>query len=202
MKFNFKRNVMKDQENKDLNTPELNTETTPDTEMELVADENTAVPEPAETEVTSGLSKEEQLLKELAEAKDRHLRLYSEFENYKRRTSKERVELLMTANREVLQALLPVLDDFDRALKSMEKSTDINAVKEGVELVSNKLKTILTSKGLKEMESTGKDFDADFHEAITNVPNPEMKNKVVDTLEKGYLLNDRVIRFAKVVVGS
>ncbi|MES2381349.1 MAG: nucleotide exchange factor GrpE [Bacteroidota bacterium] len=141
---------------------------------------------------------------ELAEAKDKYLRLYSDFENYKRRTAKERMELMMTANKEVLVSLIPVLDDFERASKAMEKATEVSAVKEGVELVSHKLKNILINKGLKEMESTNKPFDSEFHEAITNIPAPteELKGKVVDTIEKGYLLNDRVIRFAKVVVGE
>lgn len=141
---------------------------------------------------------------ELAEAKDKYLRLYSDFENFKRRNAKERMELIMTSNKEVLVSLIPVLDDFDRALKAMEKATEVSAVKEGVEIVSHKFKNILTQKGLKEMESTHKVFDSEFHEAITNIPAPneELKGKVVDTIEKGYLLNERVIRFAKVVVGE
>jgi molecular chaperone GrpE len=166
-----------------------------------------------ETEQTDNTSTNEEqkaeetpitLEQELAEAKDKYLRLYSDFENYKRRTSKERMEWMMTANKEVLVALIPVLDDFERASKAIEKATEVTAVKEGVELVSHKLKTILNSKGLKEMESTNKPFDSDFHEAITNIPAPseELKGKVVDTVEKGYLLNERVIRFAKVVVGE
>ncbi|MCF8429151.1 MAG: nucleotide exchange factor GrpE [Bacteroidia bacterium] len=141
---------------------------------------------------------------ELAEAKDKYLRLYADFENYKRRSAKERMEFMMTANKEVLVSLIPVLDDFERASKAMEKATEVSAVKEGVELVSHKLKNILMQKGLKEMESTNKVFDSELHEAITNIPAPsdDLKGKVVDTVEKGYLLNERVIRFAKVVVGE
>ena len=144
------------------------------------------------------------LEQELAEAKDKYLRLYSDFENYKRRSAKERMEFMMTASKEVLVSLIPVLDDFERASKAMEKATEVSAVKEGVELVSHKLKNILMQKGLKEMESTNKVFDSEFHEAITNIPAPndDLKGKVVDTVEKGYLLNERVIRFAKVVVGE
>jgi molecular chaperone GrpE len=112
--------------------------------------------------------------------------------------------LFKTANQEVLVSMLPVLDDFDRALKAMQTATEVSAVKEGVELVSNKLNSILTAKGVKPMETKGKPFDSDFHEAITNIPAPteDLKGKVVDEVEKGYFLNDKVIRFAKVVVGE
>ena len=146
----------------------------------------------------------EKLKSELSEANDKYLRLYAEFDNFKRRTSKERVELLQTAGRDVIVDLLTVLDDFERAAKSMETATDIDAVKEGVQLVHSKLKNILVSKGLKEMNATGNPFDADLHEAITNVPAPsdDLKGKVIDEVEKGYSLNDKVIRFAKVVVGA
>lgn len=147
---------------------------------------------------------EEKLEKELKEANEKYLRLYAEFDNYKRRTSKERVELLQTAGKDVIVSLLPVLDDFDRALKAMETAQDAAAVKTGVELVQQKLKNMLSQKGLKEMESRGEPFDAEIHEAITNVPAPtdDLKGKVIDEAEKGYYLNDKVIRFAKVIVGS
>jgi molecular chaperone GrpE len=137
-------------------------------------------------------------------AEDRYLRLYAEFDNYKRRTGAERIELFKTANQEVLISLIPVLDDFGRALKAMQTATDINAVKEGIELVNNKFNGILTAKGLKPMDAVGKEFDSEFHEAITNIPAPteDMKGKVIDEVEKGYFLNDKVIRFAKVVVGE
>jgi molecular chaperone GrpE len=141
---------------------------------------------------------------ELKAVEDKYLRLYAEFDNYKRRTNAERIELFKTANQEVLVSMLPVLDDFDRALKAMQTATEVSAVKEGVELVSNKLNSILTAKGVKPMETKGKPFDSDFHEAITNIPAPteDLKGKVVDEVEKGYFLNDKVIRFAKVVVGE
>ena len=108
------------------------------------------------------------------------------------------------ANQETLVALLPVLDDFERAMKAMETAADIDAVKSGVELVTGKLKNILIQKGLKQMESIGKEFDSEFHEAVTNIPAPseELKGKVVDVLENGYFLNDKVVRFAKVIVGE
>lgn len=150
------------------------------------------------------VSAEDRLKDELKQANEKYLRLYAEFDNYKRRTTKERIELLQTAGKDVIVSLLPVLDDFDRALKSMDNATDVVAVKTGIELVQQKLKNMLAQKGLKEMDAQGQPFDADIHEAITNipVPNNELKGKVVDELEKGYYLNDKVIRFAKVVVGS
>ncbi len=150
------------------------------------------------------LSEEDKLKAEIAEWQNKHLRLYAEFDNFKRRTSKERLELLQIAGKDVIVDLLPVLDDFERAQKSMETATDIEAVKEGVKLVHQKLKNTLANKGLKEMEAQGKDFDADVHEGITNIPAPtsDLKGKVIDELEKGYYLNDKVIRFAKVIIGS
>jgi len=158
----------------------------------------------AEQTVAEELSVEEQLTQDLASEKDKHLRLFAEFENYKRRTSKERVELFKTANQEVLQAILPVLDDFDRALIEISKSEDENLLK-GVTLIHEKLKNTLTSKGLEEVEvKAGDAFDADFAEAITQIPAPsdKMKGKIVDVLEKGYKLGDKIIRFPKVVIGQ
>jgi len=160
--------------------------------------EEAALPEAPE------LTAEEKLQEENAALNDKYLRLFAEFDNYKRRTQKERVELLQTAGKEVLVSLLTVLDDFDRANKAMENATDITSVQEGVQLVHHKLRNILTQKGLKEMETINTPFDTDLHEAITKIPAPseDLKGKVVDVLEKGYTLNDKVIRFAKVVVGS
>lgn len=150
------------------------------------------------------VSEEEKLRAEVADWQNKHLRLYAEFDNFKRRTSKERLELLQIAGKDVIVDLLPVLDDFERAQKSMETATDIEAVKEGVKLVHHKLKNTLANKGLKEMDAIGKEFDADVHEGITNIPAPsdDLKGKVIDELEKGYYLNDKVIRFAKVIIGS
>ena len=148
-------------------------------------------------------SPEEVLKQELSVANDRYLRLYAEFDNFRRRTAKEREEARKSEGKDVIVALLPVLDDFDRAIRSMENSTDVNAVKEGVVLIQNKLKNALSQKGLKEMESIGTAFDPEIHEAITNVPGPDdMKGKVIDEMEKGYYLNDKVARFAKVIVGN
>ncbi|GEO03195.1 protein GrpE [Adhaeribacter aerolatus] len=144
------------------------------------------------------------LEEELSDMKDKYLRLYSEFDNYKRRTSKERLDMLKTANQEMVVALLPVIDDFDRARQSMEQAQDVAAVKEGVDLIYNKLFSILQQKGLKPMEAVGSAFDADVHEAITQIPAPDesQKGKVIDEVEKGYYLHDKVIRFAKVVIGA
>lgn len=158
----------------------------------------------AEQTVAEELSVEEQLAQDLASEKDKHLRLFAEFENYKRRTSKERVELFKTANQEVLQAMLPVLDDFDRALVEISKSEDENLLR-GVTLIHEKLRNTLTSKGLEEVEvKAGDAFDADFAEAITQIPAPsdKMKGKIVDVIEKGYKLGDKIIRFPKVVIGQ
>lgn len=150
------------------------------------------------------LSPEELLKTELNDANNKYIRLYAEFDNYKRRTSRERIELLQSAGKDVIVDLLPVLDDLERALKSIDEHANDVAVKEGVQLVANKLKKTLQQKGLKEMESINQPFDADFHEAITNIPAPseEMKGKIIDEVVKGYLLNDKVLRYAKVVVGS
>jgi len=150
------------------------------------------------------LSAEEKLSEELAKEKDKFLRLFAEFENYKKRTSKERIDLFKTANQEVLQAMLPILDDFDRAMVQIGKSGDENLLK-GVELIHNKLKDTLVSKGLEQVElKAGDAFDADFAEAITQIPAPseELKGKIVDVVEKGYKLGDKIIRFPKVVLGN
>lgn len=146
---------------------------------------------------------EEKLQEELAAEKDKFLRLFAEFENYKKRTSKERIELFKTAGQEVLQAMLPVLDDFDRAWAQISKSDDEALVK-GVELIQEKLKSTLISKGLEQVEiATGDVFNADFAEAITQIPaGDDLKGKIVDVVEKGYKLGDKIIRFPKVVIGN
>ncbi len=150
------------------------------------------------------LSPEALLKTELNDANNKYIRLYAEFDNYKRRTSRERIELLQSAGKDVIVDLLPVLDDLERALKAIEEHGNDTAMKEGIQLVANKLKKTLQQKGLKEMETINQPFDADFHEAITNIPAPseEMKGKIIDEVVKGYLLNDKVLRYAKVVVGS
>jgi molecular chaperone GrpE len=146
----------------------------------------------------------EKLEADLAEMKDKYLRQFAEFDNFRKRTAKERLEMMQTAGKEVIVQLLEVLDDADRAQKQMDNSEDVKALKEGVQLVFNKLRNILNSKGLKPMDSIGQVFDADRHEAITEIPVPQeaMQGKVIDEVERGYLLNDKIIRFAKVVVGK
>lgn len=160
--------------------------------------------EVAEEEVATCEEDIKSLEEQIAELKDKHLRLFSEFDNFRKRTSKERVELFKTANADLLLDLIPVLDDFDRAMKSFADSQDIESVKHGVELIYNKFIKTLEKKGLECMDSQGKEFDTDFHEAITEIPAPteELKSKVIDVVEKGYTLNEKVIRYAKVVVGK
>ena len=145
----------------------------------------------------------DKLQTDLDQANKKYLYLLSEFENYKRRTAKERIDLFKTASKDVLIELLPVLDDFERGINSIEKTDNVEALKEGVELIYSKLKTILTNKGLKPIDTLGQTFDTDLHEAISQMPveTQEQKNKVVVEVEKGYTLNDTLIRFAKVIVG-
>ncbi|MEP2771190.1 MAG: nucleotide exchange factor GrpE [Fulvivirga sp.] len=148
----------------------------------------------------------EKLKDELSESKDKYLRLYSEFDNFRRRTAKEKLDMVQTANEDLMSELLPVVDDFERAIKTFdEKDSDIKAVKDGVELIYNKFNKALERKGLTVMEGKeGMDFDPELHEAITQIPapKPKLKGKVVDVIEKGYLLKEKVIRYAKVVIGS
>ncbi len=141
---------------------------------------------------------------ELAEQKDKLLRLYSEFENYKKRVSREKTEQLKYAAIDTYLTFLPVIDDFERAQKSMEDATDVNSVREGVKLIYHKFKTLLESKGVKAMNAVGTAFDPDLHDAISNIPaaSSEQKGMVIDEIERGYLLNDKVIRHAKVIVAN
>ncbi len=188
-----------DKKDKEILENDINLPTEENTKEENTTDKDSSGFENAEE-----LSVEQQLEADLANEKDKHLRLFAEFENYKRRTTKERIELFKTANQEVLQAMLPVLDDFDRALTEISKSED-KALLLGVELIHEKLKSTLVSKGLEEVEvRKGDTFNADFAEAITQIPAPteNLKGKIVDVLEKGYKLGDKIIRFPKVVLGN
>lgn len=177
--------------------------------------EDIAINESADTEADASNTEEsaspisetdevEKLKKDVDEYKDKYIRLVADFENYKRRNAKERIELMQTAGKEIVISLLEVLDDCDRAEKQMSISNDVEQIKEGNQLVFNKLKNTLQSKGLKAMESLNTDFDVEKHEAITEIPVPDksMKGKVVDEIVKGYYLNDKLIRFAKVVVAK
>ncbi|HXL59047.1 MAG TPA: nucleotide exchange factor GrpE [Chitinophagaceae bacterium] len=172
-------------------------------DFSINADENAA----GTTHLNQPMQEESELEKtqqELKEQKDKYLRLYAEFDNYRRRTAKENIELRQTASKEVITDLLDVLDDCDRAEKQMQQTNDIDLLKEGIQLVFNKLRNTLQSKGLKVMDSMHKDFDVEKHEAITEIPAPvpALKGKVIDEVQKGYYLNDKIIRFAKVVVGK
>ncbi|MBD3724054.1 MAG: nucleotide exchange factor GrpE [Flavobacteriaceae bacterium] len=175
----------------------MSQENTENIEKDNIQQENQEIPQPE-------LTVEEKLQEELANEKDKFLRLFAEFENFKKRTTKERIDLFKTANQEVLQAMLPVLDDFDRAWSQISNSDDEALVK-GVALIHEKLKSTLTSKGLELVEiKVGDSFDADFAEAITQIPAPseDLKGKIVDVIEKGYKLGDKIIRFPKVVIGN
>lgn len=146
----------------------------------------------------------EKLQAQLQEQKDKYLRLIAEFDNYRKRTAKEFLDIRQTAGKEIIVSLLDIMDDCDRAEKQMDADNDIHHVKEGVQLIFNKLRSTLYSKGVKAMESIKSEFDVELHEAITEVPAPskDLKGKVVDEIQKGYYLNDKIIRFAKVVVGK
>ncbi|GAB3166412.1 nucleotide exchange factor GrpE [Telluribacter humicola] len=146
----------------------------------------------------------EELRIELAELKDKYIRLYADFENFRRRTAKEKLELIANANADLMRSILPVVDDFERAKQSFETTTEVEPLKEGVDLIHNKLYKMLESKGLKPMDAKGQPFDAELHESVTQFPAPteDLKGKVVDEIEKGYYLNDKVLRYAKVVIGA
>ena len=185
------KDIQKEQENADLQDNTANTE------------ENNGQEQAEETvEETGSETKAEA---ELAEMKDKYIRLMAEFENFRRRTNKERIDLMKTANEDLMSELLPVMDDMERARQSMEATKDVDALLQGLELVFHKLKHVTQLKGLKQIViNVGDDFDSDFHEAVTQIPAPseELKGKIVDVIEKGYTLNEKVIRFAKVIIGA
>jgi molecular chaperone GrpE len=198
----FKKKMKKNEEITDeqpIEATDNSTEETINTETNQPSEEH-ALPD-AQVEIDDPIAK---LEGELAESKDRLLRLLSEFDNFKKRTSRERIEMAKMAGADILLSILPVIDDFERALKAFGDLPENSAARDGVLLIYNKLKGIAESKGLKEMGAVGTIFNADLHDAITNVPAPseEMKGKVVDEIEKGYYLHDKVIRHAKVIVGN
>jgi len=173
---------------------ENSTETEKDAEKQAEG----TIDETAKSEENAGLAK---LQDELAESKDKYIRLYAEFENHRRRTSKEKLDMIQAANEQLIKALLPVVDDFERAEKSIKELSEKEASASGILLIYQKLKKVLDQFGVKAMDAQG-DFNPDLHEAITQVPDESKKGKIVDVVEKGYLINDKVIRFAKVVVGA
>lgn len=176
------------------------------TETENEAQKNTSATteKQADQEATESSSEIEALKTQNAELNEKFLRLYSDFDNFRKRTAKEKVDLIQSGGEDVYKVLLPVLDDFERAIKSNADIDDVETIKEGFQLIFTKFKNSLTHKGLAEMKALGEPFNTDLHEAITNIPAPteDLKGKVVEELEKGYLLNEKVIRFAKVVVGN
>lgn len=166
--------------------------------QEELLDQEVEAPQDNDSEI-------ENLKAEVAEAKDKYLRLFAEFDNFKKRTGKERIALISSASQDTMSALLPVLDDFDRAKSSAEdESSDEEGFSDGVQLVYNKLYKTLEGRGLKKMVSTGEVFDPELHEALTKIPAPtdDMKGKIIDTIDPGYFLNEKIIRHAKVVVGE
>jgi molecular chaperone GrpE len=181
-------------ENIESNLENPNTET----------DENQKEIDTVSTEDDMSETIEESWEAKFLEMQDRYLRLHAEFDNYRKRTNKERIEIVSTANAGILKDLIPILDDFERATTFNDTATEIESVKEGFSLIHNKYKGILESKGLKPMASKGEVFDSELHEAIANIPaeSEDMKGKIIDDVEKGYTLHDKVVRFAKVVVGQ
>ena len=192
-----------DPKEKEMNAEQLNVEETQNTAEEQ--------PQNDQAEEAAPLTHEEQLEKELEEAqtaieeqKDKYLRLSAEFDNYRKRTIKEKAELILNGGEKSISSILPVIDDFERAIKTMETAKDVSAVKEGVELIYNKFMAVLAQNGVKVIETKDQPLDTDYHEAIAVIPAPseEQKGKILDCVQTGYTLNDKVIRHAKVVVGE
>lgn len=203
---NNKNRNMDPKEKENINEEEL---------MSEAAQKEAAENEESQTEDVqqdeAALTEEEKLAKELEEAnkviedqKDKYLRLSAEFDNYRKRTMKEKAELILNGGEKTISSILPIVDDFERALKNMETATDVAAVKEGVELIYNKFMSVLAQDGVKVIETKEKPLDTDFHEAVAVIPTPDkaLKGKILDCVQTGYMLNDKVIRHAKVVVGE
>ncbi len=182
-------------------------------EEQITSEEKEVTTEQAEETIEETVeeeekSEEEKKIEELSlkvsELNDKYLRLTAEYDNYRKRTLKERMELMKSAGEGVIKGILPVVDDFDRAIAHLGEASDLDAVKEGIDLIHNKFQEYLKQNGVSEIEAIEKDFDTDLHEAITKIPAPtkKMKGKVIDCIEKGYMLNDKIMRFAKVVVGE
>lgn len=183
----------------------LQQQTASDEGKEEKVDKNATDKEEAPVSEEEKLSQElEAANKQIEEQKDKYLRLSAEFDNYRKRTMKEKAELILNGGEKSISSILPIVDDFERALKNMETATDVAAVKEGVELIYNKFMTVLGQNGVKVIETGGKPLDTDYHEAIAVIPAPEenLKGKILDCVQTGYILNEKVIRHAKVVVGE
>jgi molecular chaperone GrpE len=203
-KMNSKKKAGKkmNTETKEVKDENAQTESQQRSESE-VADEENDYKTPAEKTAEPKDEKTELEIK-VAELNDKLLRLYSDYDNYRKRTLKEKIELSKMASEDVIVSLLPIMDDFERAIKSMNEVDDVQSMKEGIDLIYNKFKTLLNQKGVEDLKSEGEVFNTDFHEAITNVPaeTDELKGKIVEEVLKGYSLNGKVIRFAKVVVAN
>lgn len=182
----------------------MENQTTENQEETVKSEEQVFDNESVNTQEAEEISEVDSLKNQLAEQKEKYLRLFADFDNYKKRTAKERLELLNTAGKDIILSILPTIDDFERAIQAAENAKDIESVKEGMVLIKNKFASSLTQRGLKAMECVGEPFNPEQQEAITEIPAPneEMKGKVIDVVEKGYLMNDKIIRFAKVVVGK
>jgi len=188
-----KSNEVEEQIQDQTQEEELQQEVTDEEESPLEEEE---APEEPKKEATTE--------EKLAELQDRYLRLSAEYDNFRKRTLKEKIDLQKSANESLLEGLLPVADDFDRAMQSLEEAKDVEAVKEGMNLIADKFRSFLAQQGVKEIDAKEKEFDTDLHEAITQIPAPtkKLKGKVVDVVQKGYFLNEKVLRFAKVVIGE
>lgn len=204
-KINSKVTAEQEKESKDQPVKDENTITTEQKDNTSEEEEGTF----AETEEKSVSAEEltkkiEQAEKEAHEWHDKYLRLSAEFDNYRKRTLKEKSDLIKLANEDILKNMLPVIDDFERGIENVDKSEDIDALKQGIHLIYNKFIEFIRQNGIKEIDAKEQTFDLDYHEALTKVPAPkeELKGKVIDVVEKGYILNEKVIRYAKVVVGD
>ena len=197
--------MVKKSENADnKHSKKIEVEETPKQEQAQEKPEENEGVEETEAEEKEEPKKEPTAEEKLAELQDRYLRLSAEYDNFRKRTLKEKIDMQKSANANLLEALLPVADDFDRAIQSVDEAKDIEAVKEGLRLIWGKFNGFLNQQGIKEIEALKKDFDTDLHEALTKIPVPskKLKGKVVDVVQKGYLLNDKVLRFSKVVIGE
>ena len=190
--------IEKGSESNELPEPEEDQVPDTDQEPEKISDVGTEEQQPDEEAAIAALQKE------LSESKDKYLRLAAEFDNYRKRTLREKMDLIQNAGESLLIDILPVVDDFDRGMEVASKAEDMDAVRAGMDLIFSKIKDFLTNNGVKEINAMNEPFDADRHEAITNIPAPsnDLKGKIVDVIQKGYTLNDKVIRYPKVVVGE
>lgn len=202
---NNKHNNMNPKEKENNQEEELKTQATPnECDEETVGQETSQENEAPLTEEEKLAQELEKANEQIEEQKDKYLRLSAEFDNYRKRTMKEKAELILNGGEKSISSILPIVDDFERALKNMETATDVAAVKEGVELIYNKFMSVLGQNGVKVIETKEQPLDTDYHEAITVIPAPNeaLKGKILDCVQTGYILNDKVIRHAKVVVGE